>query len=54
MTGEDYKKLRLSKGITTYNLQKASIGVNTYTAIESGGNYTQKSLAKYLKFVNEF
>ena len=48
MTGQDYKNLRKSKGVTTYQLQKAGIGVNTYYAIENDLNYTKKSLDKYL------
>jgi len=51
MTGQDYKNLRKSKGITTFILQREGIGVNTYTAIESDGNYTIKSLNKYLKVI---
>lgn len=46
------KEKRIKLGITTYDLQKSGIGTKTYTAIESGGNYTKKSLEKYLKVLN--
>ena len=52
MTGQDYKNLRKSKGVTTYTFQKAGIGVNTYYAIENDLNYTKKSLDKYLSIIN--
>ena len=45
------KEQRLKKGITTYQLQKAGLGVKTYTAIENGGNYTKKSLEKYMALI---
>ncbi len=46
------KEKRIKLGITTYDLQKSGIGTKTYKAIESGGNYTKKSLEKYLKVLN--
>ena len=52
MTGKQLKQQRINIGLTTYDLQKAGIGVKTYTAIESDGNYTVKSYKKYLALVN--
>ena len=52
MTGQELKKQKESKGITDYELYRFhGLSYASISRIETDGNYTKKSMDKYLKAI---